>query len=148
MTFLNRQWIALSLCLAAALLGCSSNTGRRASIRNQIEALTTSTSETIDLSQVGSSSWSRLCVLTPYSTNETAENVLGFEWDAESRTSIQNSDSITVLAFASDDEVETYVAYPRGKGDFAGGESACLARDRAQFVRKQNDGWLSFVVTE
>lgn len=148
MTSLSRRWITLSLCLAAALSGCRSDAGERASIHNQIEALTSSTSETIDLSQVGSSSWSRLCVLTPYSTNETAKNVLGFEWDAEKKTSIQSSDSITVLIFASDGDVETYVAYPRENGDFSRIESSCLSRDRAKFVREQNDGSVSFVVAD
>ena len=150
MTFLSRRWIAVSLFAAAALSGCSINVGESVAIRNQVKDLTTSTSETIDLSQVGSDSWSRLCILTPYTTHETARDVLGFEWDVEGKTNIQRSDSITVLVFASDDDVETYAVYPRRDGDFASVsfESSCLSRERAKFVRKQNGGSANFVVVE
>jgi len=145
MTFVSRQSIVFSLCLTGALLGCGSDAKERTFIRNQIAALTTSTSETIDLSQVGSSSWSQLCILTPYSTNETAKSILGFEWDAENKTNIHSNDSITVLVFASD-EVEHYVAYPRKDGDFSLIEPSCLSRDRAKFVPERNDGSVRFVV--
>lgn len=149
MTFLNRRWTTFSLCLAAILSGCSSDIGKQMSVRSQIKDLTTSTAEMIDLSQVGSSAWSRLCVLTPYSTNKMAKDILEFEWDAEAKMSIASNDGITLLVFASDDEVDTHVSYPRGDGDFSSAESACLSRDRAKFVRKQDDsGWVSFVAAE
>ena len=48
----------------------------------------------IDLSVVGPASWERVCVLSPYTTNQTAEQILGFRWDAESKTSIAGSDEI------------------------------------------------------
>lgn len=105
--------------------------------------------ETIDLSQVGSPDWSRFCVLTPYSTNETAEDTLGFEWNAEENTTIQSRDDITVLPLVGDREVETYLSYPRGKGDFSSDTGPlCVARDRAKFVREQNEGSVRFSVAE
>lgn len=150
MTSLDRRWIAFSLCLAATLSGCSSGVGERMSVRRQIKALTTSNAKTIDLSQVGSTSWSRLCILTPYSTNRVAEDALGFEWDAE-KTNIELSEDVVLLVFASGDNVDTYVAYPREDGDFSpvGFESSCLSRNRTKFAREQDDdGWVTFVPAE
>ena len=150
MTFLNRRWIAISICLAATLSGCSSGVGERVSVRRQIKALTASSAKTIDLAQVGSASWSRLCILTPYTTNEAAKDLLGFEWDAE-KTNIESSDDFTLLVFASDDEVDTDVAYSKRDGDFSpvGFDSSCLSRDDAKFVREPDkDGWVNFVVAQ
>ena len=72
----------------------------------------------IDLSIIGPASWERVCVLSPYTTNQTAEQVLGFKWDAESKTSIARRDGINVLVFVQTQQVVAYTEHPRNKGDF------------------------------
>jgi hypothetical protein len=98
------------------IAACSSESSRISSeIASQFDA---SSNGAIDIRRVGPSDWERICVLTPYNTNEIAHRVLGFEWDAERYTSIAGSDGVNVLVFIKDDEVLAYSEHPRNKGDF------------------------------
>jgi len=103
----------------------------------------------IDLSVVGPASWERVCVLSPYTTNQTAEQVLGFKWDAESKTSIAGSDGINVLVFVQNQQVVAYTEHPRNKGDFSKLQPRCLPRSQSTVERKSGaDGWVFLVATK
>lgn len=111
------------------LIGCS---GGSSSISEQITAqVEASKTSPIDLSVVGPASWDRVCVLGPYTTNQHAEKVLGFKWDAESKTSIAGSDGITVLVFIQNQQVVAFTEHPRNKGDFTKLQPRCLLRSQA-----------------
>jgi hypothetical protein len=100
----------------------------------------------ISLAAVGLASWQRVCVLTPYSTNETTEKTLGFEWDSESKTSIGSNDGINVLVFIEAQEVIAYTEHPRHKGDFSELEPKCLEREHSTFRREvTGSGWVYLV---
>ena len=118
-------------------------------IRDQITAqFDASRTAPIDLSVVGPASWERVCVLSPYTTNQTAERVLGFKWDAESKTSIAGSDGINVLVFVQDQQVVGYTEHPRNKGDFSKLQPRCLPRSQATVRREPNAGnWVYLVAT-
>jgi hypothetical protein len=85
---------------------------------------------------VGPGDWDRVCVLGPYSGNETAQIVLGFAWDAEAKTSIALDDGINVLVFTSGKSVVAYSQHPRNKGDFASIASTCSSRQEARLARQ------------
>ena len=137
-------WLLLPLM---SLVGCS---GDNASISAQISAqFEASRTAPIDLSVVGPASWDRVCVLPPYATNQTAEKVLGFRWDAESKTSIAGSDGITVLVFVESQQVVAYAEHPRHLGDFSKLKPPCLPRSRATAKRELGSGgWVYLVAPE
>jgi len=117
--------------LAAALLGCQS---ARISSAIQREL---ATKGTVDLSIAVPGEWQRVCVLGPYSNNETASQTLGFAWNVESRSSIRSSDGISVLAFVEGNEVVAYAEHERRFGDFAGLSGRCFVRARAKFAKAE-----------
>ena len=138
---------SLVLPLMSLLFGCS-NGGSPISkqIAVQFEA---SKAAPIDLAVVGPASWDRVCVLGPYTTNETAEKVLGFKWNAESKTSIAASDAVNVLVFVQNQQVVAYTEYPRNKGDFSKLQPHCLPRSNATVIREPSaGGWVYLVATK
>jgi hypothetical protein len=121
-------FVVLLLFLVA---GCTASEGISAQIAHQFDSR-----DTVDLSTVGPDDWDRVCVLGPYSGNETAQNVLGFDWDAEAKASIALNDGINVLVFTSGKSVVAYSEHPRNKGDFASVASTCSSRQEAKLARK------------
>lgn len=136
---MKRTWLALPLVLP--LFACSSNNSPISDqITKQFEA---ENSAPIDLSVVEPASWDRVCVLGPYTLNETAEEILGFKWDAEAMTSIAGSDGINVLVFVQKQQVIAYAEHARSKGDFSKLQPRCLLRSNATVVRERRaDGWV------
>jgi len=80
--------------------------------------------------------WEEVCVLAPYSDNITASNTLGFDWNAESKTSIQSNDGIALLVFVKDGDVLEYVEHPRADGDFSRLGGKCFAREESMFLHE------------
>jgi hypothetical protein len=138
---IKRSSLVLPLIL---LLGCSSSSWY---IKKQIvEQFEASKTAPIDLSVVEPASWERVCVLSPYTTNQTAEEILGFRWDAESKTSIAQNDGINVLVFVQNQQVVAYTQYPRNKGDFSKLQPRCLPRSQSTVKREPDaDGWIYLV---
>lgn len=141
---MKRSSLVLPLML---LLGCSiGSSSISEQIAMQFEA---SKAAPIDLSVVGPQSWERVCVLPPYSTNQATEQILGFRWDAESKTSITGSDGVNVLVFVQRQQVVAYTEHPRNKGDFSKLQPRCLRRSQAIVRRELGvDGWVYFVATK
>ena len=136
------RWLVPLACGMMFLAGCGDRAQSSDSIREQIKQLIYTQTETIDLATVGSDDWSNLCVIQPYSDNETVSRALGFDWNAEDKTSVRYSDSTVLLLFATDREVVDYVEYPRYDGDFARQEPPCLDRERAEFTKIDKEGWV------
>ena len=95
----------------------------------------------LDLAHIGPSSWERICVLGPYTTNEQAEKVLGFKWDATGKTSIGGNDGINVLVFAKGQQVIAHTEYPRNKVDFSKMAPRCLNRNQATLIQSRDGDW-------
>jgi len=142
------RWIVVLGCVTALLAGCGANRRDQFTIANQLKAAIDSPAEIIDLAEVGPPAWSRFCVISPYSDNEVVEEVLGFSWAADEKTAIHFSDHIVLLMFVDNNEVISYVEYPRQYGDFADFEPPCLSRENAKVARMQDGGWLRLVVAE
>jgi hypothetical protein len=97
------------------------------------EQLARTGGRSVDLATVVKHSWDRVCILGPYSNNKIAQSTLGFEWDAELRTSIQFNEGISLLVFVSGQDVVAYVEHPRNMGDFSNLTARCFPRSNAQF---------------
>lgn len=127
--------------LIVVFLFLSACADRNNQINAQIEAqLHAKPLGPLNLALVGPSSWERVCILGPYTTNEHAEKVLRFKWDATGKTSIGGNDGINVLVFAKGHQVIAYTEYPRNKGDFSK-TPYCLNRNQANLIQSRDGDW-------
>ncbi|MBE9140775.1 LysE family translocator [Nodosilinea sp. LEGE 07088] len=97
--------------------------------------------ETIDLADIGPPNWERLCVLSPYSTNENASSTLGFDWDVEGKTGIESRDDVYVLVFVDQGNVLSHVEIPRQERELINSSISCLERADSIIVWSADDGW-------
>lgn len=136
--------VAPIFLLALMLTACSgSDRNISAKLTEQFDA---STSAPINLAQVGPPTWERVCVIGPYATNQTAEQILGFKWNVQSRSSIGGNDGINLLVFLKDQEVLAFTEHRRDKGDFLKLQPKCLPRIRSTLARRvEADGWVQLV---
>lgn len=139
-----------AIITATSLLLISACAEKSNEISMQIESqFKASSTAPVNLALVGPLSWEQVCVLGPYTNNERAEKILGFKWDAESKTSIADNDGINVLVFVKNHEVIAYTEHPRNMGDFSKLEPQCLTKVQAKVVREpDSDGWVFLVTKE
>lgn len=133
--------LALLIVICAALVGCGSDT-----VSDAIAAQLRSTN-VVDLRAVGAGDWDRVCVLGPYSGSQAAQETLGFAWRVESRSSIGENDSISLLLFVQGQQVAHSTEHPRDQGDFSGLSGRCFPPEQAQFVPRadRTDTWPELV---
>jgi hypothetical protein len=139
--------IAVIIVLATSLVLASCTNQR---ISDEVTALFDDRhSATVDLSRVGPPGWDRVCVLGPYTTNRSAQQTLGFAWDAERSSSIATNDAVNLLVFVKRREVLAWAEHRRDKGDFLELAPRCLSRDRAVLVRQHRPaGHVQLVVRD
>lgn len=128
------------ILLLAALAGCQPGHRISSSIRDQFLA---SGRKSVDLAVAVPGTWKRVCILGPYSSNATAKQMLGFDWDSESRSSIKDNEGISLLLFVQDHKVIDYVEHSRSAGDFTNLTGRCFSSSSAKFVQVAHpqDGW-------
>ncbi len=88
----------------------------------------------IDLSQQLKGEWETVCVLTPYSTSEDAFKLMGVEYDADTKSRIGSSDSISLLVTIQNGEVVGHHEVNRGNVDFATLGAGCYPRTESTFT--------------
>jgi len=99
-------------------------------------------SGTVDLSKQLQGNWDKVCLLTPYSNNESAENILGFKFNVEEKSNIFVSDSITLVVAVKGNEVLKYFEVPRSNIDLASIDASCYTKDNAKFkIKNSNNSW-------
>ncbi|TDK20345.1 hypothetical protein E2F46_16220 [Luteimonas aestuarii] len=137
----QRRRCALLLPIAVALAACSQSS---AGISHYFHA---TGRMSVDLAQAAPSEWDRVCVIGPYMADRHAEEIIGFAWPVERRTSIDRNDGITLLLFIHRNRVVQHVEHPRRQGDFAGLAGRCFNRDEAKFKRAEGraDDWPELV---
>ena len=141
----NTTSLAAAIILACGFVAACKGPDQSisASIAAQFDA---SPSAPANLALVGPSSWTHVCILEPYSTNEAAERTLGFKWDIKQRSTIGDNDGINLLVFIRNQEVVAFTEHRRDKGDFQKLSGRCLERKKATLVRQVGvDGWVHFV---
>ena len=126
------------LAFVSLLAGCNSTaTQTRDTLTDQLE----SSVETIDLADIGSSDWERLCVLAPYSTNESAIAQFGFDWDAEGETGIEQRDDVYIIVFADQENVLSHIEMPRHPRELINSSISCLERSDSTIIWSAEEGW-------
>lgn len=128
------------ILLLAAPAGCQPGRRISSSIKDQFLV---SGRKSVDLAAAVPGTWNRVCILGPYSSNAVAKQVLGFDWDAESRSSIKTNEGISLLLFVQDQRVVDYVEHSRAAGDFTNLAGRCFSDSSTKFVQvtQPQDGW-------
>ncbi|MGB7815737.1 MAG: hypothetical protein WBL28_05235 [Methylotenera sp.] len=129
----------LASCISLAAAGCTATDASSSIARQFAESKGTS----VNLFTAVPGNWEKVCVLGPYSNNDIAKKTLGFEWSAETKTSIQTNEGISVLLFVQDNKVVSFVEHPRNHGDFSNLTTQCFLKQKAQFIHdpKPTKGW-------
>jgi hypothetical protein len=121
-------------------MGCTSRDASYLAIAGQFDE---SKGTSVSLAVAVPGNWEKICVLGPYSSNETAKKTLGFSWDAETKTSITTNEGISLLLFVQESKVTAYVEHPRNHGDFSNLTAQCFRKEQTEFVHdpKPAKGW-------
>ena len=97
-----------------------------------------------DFSKVVPFKYERVCILGPYTLNESAEQALGFYWDVEKETEISSNDGINLIAFIKENKVISYIEHSRAKGDFSKLSRKCLNYNNSVLTRTtRKDNWVN-----
>ncbi|MCE0559376.1 MULTISPECIES: hypothetical protein [Motilimonas] len=85
--------------------------------------------------QAVNAKWDKVCFFGPYSTNATAKEVLGFDWDLEANSRINLNDGITLAVFTGDSSVVAYKEISRYT-DFSQFSGECFRKENSEFEIK------------
>ncbi len=77
--------------------------------------------------------WDKVCIITPYSTNSHAYDLLGVRVDIVGSSKINVSDSITLLVTMNNNEVVKLYEVPRNNINFASLGAGCYQRNESMF---------------
>ncbi|MBE9033326.1 hypothetical protein IQ266_26690 [filamentous cyanobacterium LEGE 11480] len=136
---LSRRWLPLLVPFALWMFGCDPGKSIQADVQALLSKAET---QTIDFATVGPEGWQKMCVLSPYTDNAAAKQVLGVVWDAEKNTKIADNDGIYVLAFVAGDQVTGYAEMPRQpKQDLLSLKPPCVDRSNAKLKLKPDGTW-------
>ena len=91
--------------------------------------------EPIRLVEYVDGNWEKVCFLGPYSNNEAATELLGFEWPLESLTSVWVNDGVTLLVFVENESVQSYYEVSRAPYDFNVFSNSCVGRALSSFTK-------------
>jgi hypothetical protein len=80
------------------------------------------TGEAFQLSAATDFDWDRVYVFGPYSSPESINEELGFDWDDAGDSAIEDADWVNLIVFVEDGEVVRAFDHDNGDGEFA-----CLA---------------------
>lgn len=129
----HRQLVQVTLALILLALGaCQTEKSISSAIKDQFVA---SERKAVNLAATVPGAWDQVCVLGPYSYNSAARQTLGFEWDAESKSSIATNEGVSLLVFVHDKTVVAYAEHPRTHGDFSNLTGRCFLRTKAKFMQ-------------
>jgi hypothetical protein len=96
----------------------------------------------IDLANELKGNWEKVCFIAPYTDNQGAKEVLGFDFDVERKSGISVLDGITLVMTVNGNQVIEYFETPRNNVDFSTLNAGCYSKFNAQFkIVKDNNGW-------
>jgi hypothetical protein len=127
----SRAALAALLFWLLSVAACAPRSEVSASIARNIKA---TEGKAVNLVAAVPGSWERVCILAPYSDNAAAKRTLGFEWDVERKTTIQNNEGISLLLFVKSQSVVQFTEHPRSAGDFSNLTGRCFTQEAAVFV--------------
>lgn len=107
----------LMVVVAAGLFGCAPASSVSTQLQEAVEQA--STREVVRIADFTSFPWESLVIFGPYTTQGTAEAVLGFPWPEFERFGLASADGHSVLVFVQGGSVVAAEKHPRCKPDFA-----------------------------
>ncbi len=117
--------IRLYMLMAVMLIGCHNN--NEGVLAPAIE------DNTIDLSKEIPGSWEKVCILSPYTSEEQAYEILGFKSDVAEQSGISLNDSFALLVAVKGDSIHRSYEISRGYVDFSGLGGACYKKGETSF---------------
>ncbi|GAA0860450.1 hypothetical protein [Aliiglaciecola litoralis] len=91
--------------------------------------------EPLNLFEYVDSNWEKVCFLGPYSNDDAALELLGFQWPLETLTSVWVNEGVTLLVFIENGSIESYYEVSRGRYDFSVFSNSCIKRSAATFIK-------------
>jgi len=88
----------------------------------------------VDLAQQVAGEWDNVCVLTPYTTDAQAAKLTGLDIKDISGTGIMSSDSINVLVFLKDGELDRLYQVNREAVEINLTEPWCFTKEQSYLV--------------
>jgi len=126
------------------LTSCSNKQDENKISKNIYAQLKQSEWKVVDFSKTVPFEYEKICILGPYTTNESAEQALGFFWDVQKETEISGNDGINLIVFIEDNKVISYVEHSRGKGDFWKLSRKCLDYANSTLTStSKKDDWVN-----
>jgi len=92
----------------------------------------------VNLADVLTDPWDRVCIFGPYSDQKAVHLTLGFDWPELSKSVIEANDGIALLLFLKGSNVLEWVEHPRRDGDFTNLSRQCFFREQAIFEHLTN----------
>ena len=129
--FMNK---CLTVILVILLISCSK-------VGEAPERTFDHSKEFVDLSIEIRGNWKQVCIITPYSNNQSAEDLIGFKFDIETKSKIHTLDGITLLVATDGNKVFEYFEVPRNNLDFSSLKSSCYSKDDSKFKIIKRNGW-------
>ncbi len=143
---LGEKRVLAPLAIAILLLSACAKDDEQSISQRLTTEFDASTSAPIDLAKLGPSTWQKVCILGPYTSDKEAEQILGFKWNSKQKSSITQNDGINLLIFVKEQKVLAYAEHPRDKGDFSELRSKCLTRQQSILSRQPvSDGFVQLV---
>jgi hypothetical protein len=125
------------------LTSCSNKQEKNEISKSIYSQLKQSEWKVIDFSKTVPFQYEKVCILGPYTTNESAEQALGFYWDVQKETEISTNDGINLIVFIKENKVISYVEHSRAKGDFWKLSRKCLDYNSSILTRiSKKDDWV------
>ncbi len=109
-------WIlaGLGIVLGLSLSACRSKENRfSAALKAASENALRSNPPRIDIGSVTDFKWDRLFIFGPYTSTNTINSALGYQWPEASRTGLEMSDTFNLLVFERNGQVVEYFKVPR-----------------------------------
>jgi hypothetical protein len=119
-------------------LGCRVAPERSVSAALQAAAREKPNGSEIRLQSLTDFQWSFFVAFAPYTSRQTADDILGFSWPEFDRFGLESSDEFSLLVFVSDGKVARVERLPRCHPDFsptAAGRR--LSPDSAVFILRK-----------
>ena len=95
------------------LAGCDSGRGQAPSSQSRLETAVASGATSFDFAADPAFVWDRMYVFGCYSSRASVEKALGFSWPDFSKTTIESSDSVVLVAFVQNGKVVAWYEQPR-----------------------------------
>jgi hypothetical protein len=122
--------IAGLIALIVGLLGCTEKPFQAQELKLDLSKAY------VDLAETLVGDWERVCLITPYSSNEYASEVVGFHVNVEERSRISVLDGISLLVTVKNQNIEDMYEVPRKNLDFSSLGAHCYERGNARFTIK------------